>query len=41
MAEPIDMPFGLWVQVGWNHGLDRVQIPVGRGNFEGAAHCKL
>jgi len=46
MAEPIEMPFGLWARVGTrNQVLDRgVQIPLmGRGNFEGvrASHCKV
>jgi len=30
-AEPIDMPFGLWARVYYVG----VQIPMGRGNFEG------
>jgi len=36
-AEPIEMPFGLWAQVGpGNHVLDGVpNPPMGRGNFEG------
>jgi len=32
MAEPIEMPFGLWARIGpRNHvlGLDGVQIPIG------------
>ena len=30
------MPFGLWAEIGpRNHVLDGVQIPMGRGNFEG------
>jgi len=45
MAEPIDMSFGLWTRVGpRNHGLDGVNSPMRRGNFErgqGAAHCKV
>ena len=29
--EPIQMPFGLWAQVGSrNHALDEVQIPYGK-----------
>jgi len=35
-AEPIEMLFGLRTRVGpGNHVLDGVQIPNGRGNFEG------
>jgi len=36
MAEPIEMSFGLrtWVGTG-NHALDGVQMPHGKGNFEG------
>jgi len=34
MAEPIQIPFGLWARVGSrNHVLDGVQIPMGRYNF--------
>ena len=42
-AEPIEMPFGLWVQIGArNHELDGVQIPHGKGQFwEWDAHCKV
>ena len=37
--EPIEMPFGLWTQVGQrNHVLDAVQIPMGRGIFEGGSY---
>jgi len=36
MAEPIEMPFGLRTRVGpKNHALDGVQIPHGKGDFEG------
>jgi len=35
-VEPIEMPFGLRTRVGpENHLLDGVQIPMGRGNFQG------
>ena len=35
-AEPIEMPFGLWVRmVPKNHKLDGVQIPCGKGQFLG------
>ena len=35
-AEPIEMPFGLRTRVGArNHVLHGVQIPHGKGNFEG------
>jgi len=35
-AEPIEMPFGLRARVDpGNHVLDGVQIPMGKGNFEG------
>jgi len=35
-AEPIEMPFELRIRVSpGNHVLDGVQIPMGRGNFEG------
>jgi len=35
-AEAIELPFGLRAQVGpRNHVLHGVQIPIGRGNFEG------
>jgi len=34
MSEPIEMPFGLWAQMGpRNHVLDGVQIPHGKGQF--------
>jgi len=34
MAEPIVMPFKLWARTGpWNHELDGVQIPHGKGQF--------
>ena len=36
MAEPVKMPFGMWTRVDpRNYELDRVQIPMGRSNFEG------
>jgi len=36
-AEPIEMPFGVWAQMGpTNHVLDGVQIPHGKGQFWGA-----
>ena len=40
-AEPIEMPFGLRTRV--DPGIDGVQIPMGRANFEGkgASHCKV
>jgi len=45
MAEPIEMPFGLWTRVGpRDHVLDGGLDPsMGRGNFEGkgASHCKV
>jgi len=45
MAEPIEMQFGLWTQVGKRkHALDRgPDYPIQMGNFlgEGAAHCKV
>jgi len=44
MAEPIEMSFGTWTQVGpRNHVLDGVQIPIRSGNLEGKgeAHCKV
>ena len=45
MAEPIEMPFGWWAQMGpRNHVLDRgPDARVGRGNFEGerVAHSKV
>ena len=35
-AEPIQIPFGLWVQmVPTNHNLDGVQSPYGQGQFWG------
>jgi len=35
MAEPIEMPFGLWARVGHrNNVLDGVKNPMGRDNFE-------
>jgi len=35
-AEPIEMPFALWTRVvPWNNVLDRVQIPIGKGQFWG------
>jgi len=43
-AESIQMPLGLRTQVGpGNHVLDGVQIPMGRGNFEGkgTSRCKV
>jgi len=44
MAEPIEMPFGLWTRVGKRkHALDGgPNYPIQMGNFkgEGAAHCK-
>jgi len=45
-AEPIEMPFGLWFQVGSkNHVLNGVQIHPWEGAVlrgeEGAVHCKL
>jgi len=42
-AEPIEMPFGLWTQVGTgNHVLDEVPgPPMGRGNFEGEGGVPL
>ena len=45
-AEPIKMPFGLWVWVGSrNHVLDGgPDLPIGRGNFEdekGTTRCKV
>jgi len=37
MAEPIEMPFGLWTHMGpRNHVLDGgPDAPMGMGNFEG------
>jgi len=36
MAEPIEMPFGLWTRVGSrNHVFDGAQIPHWKGNFRG------
>ena len=33
-AEPIDMPFGLWTQLGArNHVFDRGTDPLGKGQF--------
>ena len=43
-AEPIEMLFGIWARVGpMKHILHRLQIPMGRGNFEGkgTASCKV
>ena len=42
-AEPIEMPFGLWTQVGpRNHVLDEgPDPPMGRGNFEGGRGVPL
>jgi len=35
-AEPTDMQFGLWAQMGpGNHVLDRVQSPIEKGQFWG------
>jgi len=35
MAKPIEMPFGLWAQMGpKNHVLDGFHIPMGMGNFK-------
>jgi len=36
MAEPINMSFGMWIQVGpWNHITDGgPNSPMGRDNFE-------
>jgi len=35
-SEPIELPFGLKTRVGpRNHVLDGVQVPHGRGNFDG------
>jgi len=43
-AEPIEMPFGLWIQVGaGNHVLDGGPVPHGKGKLrrgEEAARCK-
>jgi len=33
MAEPIDMPFGLWTLVGPRNMIVGVQIPDGKGPF--------
>ena len=34
MAEPIEMPFGIWTQVDpRNYVSDGVQIPLGKGHF--------
>jgi len=45
MAEPIEMLFGLWSQVGTgNHVLDGgPDPPMERGNFDakGVSHCKV
>jgi len=43
-AELLKMPFGMWIRMGRkNRVLDGVQIPRGKGSFEGAgmAHCKI
>ena len=42
-AEPIKIPFGMKTRVGpRNHVLDEVQIPTGRGTFEGCpSHSEL
>jgi len=41
-AEPIDMPFGMWTWVGpKNCVLDGVQIPDGKGQFEGGGAAKF
>jgi len=45
MAEPVEMSFWIWTQVGpRNHALDGgLDLPMERGNFErqGAAHCRV
>jgi len=45
MAEPVEIPFGLWTGVGpRNHMLDGVQIWQWEGALlrgKGAAHCKV
>jgi len=45
MAEPIEMPFGLWTRVGpGNHVLYRGSDPLWEGAIlmgEGASHCKV
>ena len=45
MAEPIEIPFGLWTPVGpRNHVLDGVQIPLWEGAIlrgEGASHYEV
>jgi len=33
MAEPIEMPFGLWTQVGSKNQGSRPDHPIRRGNF--------
>ena len=39
MAEPIEMPFGVWTRVVLkNHVLGGAQIPVGRGSFGDIYH---
>jgi len=43
-AEPVEMLFQLLAPIGpRNHVLDEVQIPMGKGNFEGkrAAYCRV
>jgi len=43
-AEPIEIPFVLWAQLGLrNHVLDGSRSPMGTGNFERelAVHCKV
>jgi len=41
-AEPIQMPFRLWIRVGpQNHVLYGVQIPHGKGNFGGKRSSPL
>ena len=41
MAELIEMPFGIWTQVGpRNHVSHGVQIPMQTGNFQGEGHAR-
>ena len=44
--EPIVSRFGMWTHLGLrNHVLDRLQMPTGRGTFEGVQliekHCRV
>jgi len=43
LDEPMEIPFGLWAQMGSKNKLDGVpDLAMGRGNFgERGAHCKV